>query len=93
MLHTALHNAKPTRAKILVVEDDDGLAEEIMHELQGLGFEMTRERDAPAALDRTESDRFNYSSLIACSAPLTGFPSWSRCARKTTRFRFWLSAR
>jgi two-component system, OmpR family, response regulator len=63
MLHTALHNAKPTRAKILVVEDDDGLAEEIMHELQGLGFEMTRERDAPAALDRTESDRFNLLIL------------------------------
>jgi len=63
MLQTAPDAVKPSRAKILVVEDDDGLAEEIMHELRKLGFAMARECSAPAALERITSDSFNLLIL------------------------------
>lgn len=60
---TAYDEVKPCRARILVVEDDDGLAEEVIAELETLGFETTRERTAQAALDRIESDQFNLMIL------------------------------
>jgi two-component system, OmpR family, response regulator len=63
MLQTAVDDVKPSRAKILIVEDDDGLAEEITHELQSLGFEIARECSTPSALKRIESASFNLLIL------------------------------
>jgi two-component system OmpR family response regulator len=62
-LLTGYAEAKPSRARILVVEDDDGLAEEIIAELHALGFDIARERSAPAALERIVCDQFNLLIL------------------------------
>jgi two-component system, OmpR family, response regulator len=63
MLQTISYDLKSSRARILVVEDDDGLAEEILHELQSLGFEVARERSATAAVERIDHDHFNLLIL------------------------------
>jgi DNA-binding response OmpR family regulator len=93
MLQTSADDVKPSRAKILIVEDDDGLAEEIMHELQSLGFEMTRECSAPAALKRIESASFNLLILDRMLGASDGLSSSSLCVHRTTMFRFLWSAR
>jgi two-component system OmpR family response regulator len=63
MLQTISCDLTSSRGRILVVEDDDGLAEEILHELQSLGFEVARERSAPAAVERIDQDHFNLLIL------------------------------
>lgn len=51
------------RARILLVEDDDQLADEIIGELEGLGFAMVLERTREDAIERIALDQFNLLIL------------------------------
>jgi two-component system, OmpR family, response regulator len=63
VLLTGCAEVTSPRARILVVEDDDGLADEIVAELQEHGFDVARERNAPDALERVATNQFNLLIL------------------------------